>query len=307
MSASSSSKLSLYGGIAANVAIAVSKFVAAYITGSSAMLSEGIHSLVDTGNGGLLLYGMSRSQRPADAQHPFGHGKELYFWALIVAVLIFAIGGGMSFYEGIKHLEHPEPLTDAKWNYIVLGLSILFEGAALFLALRALLEKQAPGVSFWRTLRTSRDPAVFASVLENAAAVAGLLIALLGVYFGHALNNPLFDGGASIIIGLLLMGVAVLLVSRTKDLLTGEGVSDATAERVQALARQAPGVTQVRPPLTMYLAPDDVMLALDVDFDDHLTATQVEDAIEAVQEAIRAEHPEFRRIFIEAKSLTGRE
>ena len=306
MSASSSSKLSLYGGIAANVAIAVSKFVAAYITGSSAMLSEGIHSLVDTGNGGLLLYGMSRSQRPADAQHPFGHGKELYFWALIVAVLIFAIGGGMSFYEGIKHLEHPEPLTDAKWNYIVLGLSILFEGAALVLALRALLEKQAPGVSFWRTLRTSRDPAVFASVLENAAAVAGLLIALLGVYFGHALNNPLFDGGASIIIGLLLMGVAVLLVSRTKDLLTGEGVSDATAERVQELARQAPGVTRVRPPLTMYLAPDDVMLALDVDFDDHLTATQVEDAIEAVQDAIRAEHPEFRRIFIEAKSLTGR-
>jgi cation diffusion facilitator family transporter len=307
MSASSSSKLSLYGGIAANVAIAVSKFVAAYFTGSSAMLSEGIHSLVDTGNGGLLLYGMSRSQRPADAQHPFGHGKELYFWALIVAVLIFAIGGGMSFYEGIKHLEHPEPLTDAKWNYIVLGLSILFEGAALVLALRALLEKQAPGVSFWRTLRTSRDPAVFASVLENAAAVAGLLIALLGVYFGHALNNPLFDGGASIIIGLLLMGVAVLLVSRTKDLLTGEGVSDATAERVQELARQAPGVTRVRPPLTMYLAPDDVMLALDVDFDDHLTATQVEDAIEAVQDAIRAEHPEFRRIFIEAKSLTGRE
>ncbi len=306
MSASSSSKLSLYGGIAANVAIAVSKFVAAYVTGSSAMLSEGIHSLVDTGNGGLLLYGMSRSQRPADAKHPFGHGKELYFWALIVAVLIFAIGGGMSFYEGIKHLEHPEPLTDAKWNYIVLGLSILFEGAALFLALRALLEKQAPGASFWRTLRTSRDPAVFASVLENAAAVAGLLIALLGVYFGHALNNPFFDGGASIIIGLLLMGVAVLLVSRTKDLLTGEGVSDATAERVQELARQAPGVTRVRPPLTMYLAPDDVMLALDVDFDDYLTATQVEAAIEAVQDAIRAEHPEFRRIFIEAKSLTGR-
>jgi cation diffusion facilitator family transporter len=307
MSASSSSKLSLYGGIAANVAIAVSKFVAAYITGSSAMLSEGIHSLVDTGNGGLLLYGMSRSQRPADAKHPFGHGKELYFWALIVAVLIFAIGGGMSFYEGIKHLEHPEPLTDAKWNYIVLGLSILFEGAALFLALRALLEKQAPGMSFWRTLRTSRDPAVFASVLENAAAVAGLLIALLGVYFGHALNNPFFDGGASIIIGLLLMGVAVLLVSRTKDLLTGEGVSDATAQQVQELARRTPGVTRVRPPLTMYLAPDDVMLALDVDFDDHLTATQVETAIEAVQDAIRAEHPEFRRIFIEAKSLTGRE
>ena len=306
MSASSSSKLSLYGGIAANVAIAVSKFAAAYITGSSAMLSEGIHSLVDTGNGGLLLYGMSRSQRPADAQHPFGHGKELYFWALIVAVLIFAIGGGMSFYEGIKHLEHPEPLEDAKWNYIVLGVSIVFEGAALFLALRALLEKQAPGVSFWTTLRTSRDPAGFASVLENAAAVAGLLIALLGVYFGHLLNNPLFDGGASIIIGLLLMGVAVLLVSRTKALLVGEGVSDDTLAELQTLARGIPGVTTVRPPLTMYLAPDDVMLALDVDFDDHLTATQVEEAVVAVQNSIRAGHPEFKRIFIEAKSLAGR-
>jgi cation diffusion facilitator family transporter len=306
MSANSSSKLSLYGGIAANVAIAISKFVAAYITGSSAMLSEGIHSLVDTGNGGLLLYGMSRSQRPADAQHPFGHGKELYFWALIVAVLIFAIGGGMSFYEGIKHLEHPEPLDDPMWNYIVLGVSIVFEGAALFLAMKALLEKQEAGSSFWTTLRTSRDPAVFASVLENAAAVAGLVIALLGVYFGHALNNPSFDGGASIIIGLLLMAVAVLLVSRTKALLVGEGVNDETTEQVQALTRQVPGVTTVRPPLTMYLSPDDVMLALDVDFDDGLTATQVEAAVVAVQDSIRAKYPEFKRIFIEAKSLAER-
>ena len=306
MSAVSSSKLSLYGGIAANVAIAGSKFVAAYLTGSSAMLSEGIHSLVDTGNGGLLLYGMSRSQRPADAQHPFGHGKELYFWALIVAVLIFAIGGGMSFYEGIKHLEHPEPLEDPKWNYLVLGVSILFEGAALGLAVRALLEKKAAGSSFWTTLRTSRDPAVFASVLENAAAVAGLLIALLGVYFGHLLNNPSFDGGASIVIGLLLMSVAVLLVWRTKALLIGEGVSEETTLLVQDLARRTPGVTTVRTPLTMYLAPDDVMLALDVEFDDHLTATQVEEAVVAVQKTIRASHPEFKRIFIEAKSLEGR-
>jgi len=306
MSASSSSKLSLYGSIAANVAIAVSKFVAAYITGSSAMLSEGIHSLVDTGNGGLLLYGLSRSQRPADAQHPFGHGKELYFWALIVAVLIFAIGGGMSFYEGIKHLEHPEPLTDPLWNYIVLGVSVVFEGAAAGLAIRALLEKPAPGSSFWHTLRTSRDPAVFASVLENVAAVAGLVIALLGVYFGHLLNNPLFDGGASIIIGLLLMGVAVLLVARTKALLVGEGVSAETVQLLQEVARQTPGVTQVRPPLTMYLAPDDVMLALDVDFDDDLSAAQVEAAVVAVQDAIRAKNPEFKRIFIEAKSLANR-
>ena len=306
MSTASSSKLSLYGGIAANVAIAVSKFVAAYLTGSSAMLSEGIHSLVDTGNGGLLLYGMSRSQRPPDAQHPFGHGKELYFWALIVAVLIFAIGGGMSFYEGIKHLEHPEPLEDPLWNYLVLGVSIVFEGAAAGLAIRALLENQEGGSTFWHTLRTSRDPAVFASVLENLAAVAGLLVALLGVFFGHLLNNPSLDGAASIVIGLLLMGVAVLLVARTKALLVGEGVNEATLVQIQELARQTPGVTLVRPPLTMYLAPDDVVLALDVDFADELTATQVETAVVAVQRTIRAAHPEFKRIFIEAKSLAGR-
>ncbi|WP_217278640.1 cation diffusion facilitator family transporter [Hymenobacter sp. BRD67] len=276
MSASSSSKLSLYGGIAANVAIAVSKFVAAYLTGSSAMLSEGIHSLVDTGNGGLLLYGLSRSQRPPDAQHPFGHGKELYFWALIVAVLIFSIGGGMSFYEGIQHLRHPEPLENPLWNYIVLGLSIFFEGAAAWLAIRALLEKRPAGSSFWHTLRTSRDPAVFASVLENVAAVAGLLVALLGVYLGHLLRNPALDGAASLVIGLLLMVVAGLLVSRSKALLVGEGITAEAAQQVLALTRQTPGVTLVRAPLTMYLAPDDVVLALDVEFDDHLTATQVE-------------------------------
>ncbi|MGI4870395.1 MAG: cation diffusion facilitator family transporter [Janthinobacterium lividum] len=306
MSASSSSKLSLYGGIAANVAIAVSKFVAAYITGSSAMLSEGIHSLIDTGNGFLLLYGINRSQQPADAQHPFGHGKELYFWALIVAVLIFAIGGGMSFYEGIKHIEHPEPLESPFWNYIVLGVSIFFEGAAAWLAIRALLENQAAGSSFWNTLRTSRDPAVFASVLENAAAVAGLLVALLGVFLGQLLHNPYLDGAASVVIGLLLMGVAGLLVSRTRALLVGEGVSTDIAQAVQELARQTPGVSTVRPPLTMYLAPDDVMLALDVEFDNHLTATQVEAAVVAVQDNVRAAYPEFKRIFIEAKSLVGR-
>ena len=302
MASASSSKLALYGGIAANVAIAVSKFVAAYVTGSSAMLSEGIHSLVDTGNGGLLLFGIRQSQRPADAQHPFGHGKELYFWALIVAVLIFAIGGGMSFYEGIKHLHEPEPLTDPLWNYVVLGVSLLFEGSAAWLAIRALNENPSGG-GFWHSLTTSRDPAVFASVLENVAAVVGLLVALLGVYFGHQLNNPYFDGSASIVIGVLLMGVAVLLVARTKALLVGEGATEALGQEIQALAARTPGVTQVRPPLTMYLGPADAVLALDIDFADDLSSTGVEQAIVAVQDAVRGQYPEFKRIFIEAKSL----
>ena len=303
MANANASKLSLYGGIAANIAIAISKFVAAYFTGSSAMLSEGIHSLVDTGNSGLLLYGTAQSQRPADAEHPFGHSKELYFWGLIVAVLIFAIGGGMSFYEGIKHIQHPETLEDAGWNYVVLGLSLVFESLAMYLSVKALIATAKPGLGFVTMLRTSRDPAVFASVMENLAALLGLLIALAGVFLGHLLHNPYFDGGASIAIGLLLMLVAVFLVGRTKGLLVGTGVDAATLANLERIARAAPQVREIRSPLTMYLGPNDVIMALDVDFADDLSSTQVAAAVEHLQDAIRKEHPEVQRIFIEAKNL----
>ena len=303
MANANASKLSLYGGVAANIAIAISKFVAAYFTGSSAMLSEGIHSLVDTGNSGLLLYGIKQSERPADAEHPFGHSKELYFWGLIVAVLIFAIGGGMSFYEGIKHIQHPETLEDAGWNYVVLGISLLFEGIAMYLSVKALIAQAAPGVGFVTMLRTSRDPAVFASVMENLAALLGLLIALAGVFLGHLLHNPYFDGGASIAIGLLLMLVAVFLVGRTKGLLVGTGVDAVTLSNLERIARAAPQVREIRSPLTMYLGPNDVIMALDVDFADDLTSTQVAVAVEHLQDAIRKAHPVVMRLFIEAKNL----
>ncbi|MBT9392005.1 cation diffusion facilitator family transporter [Hymenobacter sp. NST-14] len=306
--AGGSSKSALYGGLAANVGIAVSKFVAAYLTGSSAMLSEGIHSFVDSGNAVLLLYGIKQSQKPATASHPFGRSKELYFWGLIVAVLIFAIGGGMSFYEGLKHIEHPEPLTDPFWNYVVLGIAVAFESWASWLAIRALYQaKAANQTSFWKILSTSRDPAVYASVLENLAALVGVAIALAGVYFGHRLNNPTFDGAASIAIGLLLMLVAVFLVARTRALLVGEGVSEPILEDLQTIGRQQAGVLDLRPPLTMYLGPADVILALDVEFEDQLSAQQVEVAIDELQNAIRAKYPEFQRIFIEAKSITAKQ
>ncbi|HEX8328180.1 MAG TPA: cation diffusion facilitator family transporter [Hymenobacter sp.] len=298
------SKVSLYGGIAANTAIAISKFVAAYFTGSSAMLSEGIHSLVDTGNSGLLLYGVHRSQRPADAEHPFGHSKELYFWGLIVAVLIFAIGGGMSFYEGIKHIEHPEPLEDAGWNYIVLGVSLLFEGLAMYLSVKALMSQAAAKVGFVKLLRTSKDPAIFASVMENLAALIGLLLALAGVFLGHQLNNPYFDGAASIAIGLLLMLVAVFLVGRTKALLVGQGADADTLAGLERIARAQPNVRHIRTPLTMYLGPNDLILAINVEFAEHLSYDEVAQAVEQLQAAIRTEYPDFKRIFIEAKSLT---
>lgn len=306
MSNANASKLSLYGGIAANIAIAISKFVAAYFTGSSAMLSEGIHSLVDTGNSGLLLYGTHQSERPADAEHPFGHSKELYFWGLIVAVLIFAIGGGMSFYEGIKHIQYPVPLEAAGWNYVVLGLSFVFEGIAFYLSVKALLAQANDNIGFVKMLRTSKDPAVFASVMENLAALVGLALAGIGVFLGHWLNNPYFDGGASIAIGLLLMLVAIFLVGRTKGLLIGTGVDADTLANLERIAREQPQVRNIRSPLTMYLGPNDVIMALDVDFAENLSSTQVATAVEELQDAIRKEHPEIQRIFIEAKNLVNK-
>ncbi len=302
--AGSSSKIVVYGAIAANVAIAIAKFVAAYFTGSSAMLSEGIHSLVDSGNGGLILFGLNRSQQPADARHPFGHSKDLYFWTVIVAVMIFAVGGGLSLYEGYEHLQRPAPLSDPTWSYWVLGLAMLFEGTACALAYREFRKTQGKS-GFWRALRDSRDPAVFAILLEDMAALVGLVIALAGVYFGHLLNNPYLDGAASVAIGFLLIGMSVFMLREARGLLVGEGASPEVLQGLETLAGHDAAVAKLRAPLTMYLGPDDAILALDIAFHDHLTAVEIEQAVERLQTAIKAKYPEFNRIFIEASSLNG--
>ncbi|WP_133271373.1 cation diffusion facilitator family transporter [Hymenobacter radiodurans] len=303
MGNNSESKTAIYGAIGANIAIAISKFVAAYFTGSSAMLSEGIHSLVDSGNGGLILLGVNRAQKPADARYPFGRSKELYFWSLIVAVLVFAVGGGMSFYEGISHMQHPSPLTDPTWNYVVLGLAIVFESTSCYLALKA-FNRERGNAPFWSSIARSKDPSVFAILMEDMAALLGLAIALFGVYFGHSLNNPYLDGAASILIGIMLVGVAIFLIYKTKGLLVGEGVDDETIATLEKLACADDTVRQVRRPLTLHLGPRDVVLALDIDFHDNLSAGEVEQAIVRLQSAIKSQHPEFKRIFIEAKSIT---
>jgi cation diffusion facilitator family transporter len=299
------SKLAIYGAIGANVAIAVCKFVAAFFTGSSAMLSEGIHSLVDSGNGLLILLGVRQSARAPDAQHPFGRSKELYFWALIVAVLVFSVGGGMSFYEGVTHLQHPVRIVDPTWSYVVLGLSLLFEGTSCFLAFRA-FNRDRGDAGFCATLRKSKDPSVFAILMEDLAAILGLLIALAGVLLGQLLDNPYFDGAASICIGVLLVSVATFLIWKTKGLLVGEGVDDATVADIEAIARAESAVEHVRRPLTLHLGPSDAVLALDVQFRRDLSSRDVEQAIDRLQDAIRARHPEFKRIFVEAKSLAER-
>ena len=293
------SKLAIYGAIAANVAIAATKFVVAGITGSSAMLSEGIHSAVDTFNGVLLLVGIRLSKRPPTVEHPFGHGKELYFWSLIVAVLIFGLGGGVSFYEGIQHIRHPEPMRDPTWNYVVLGLAVLFEGASFLVALRQ-FRAQSRGAPFWRALEQSKDPTTYTVLAEDSAALLGLVVAALGIYFSHRLDLPALDGAASVVIGLLLAGVAVLLISQARGLLIGEGIRPETARAIRSLAMEQPSVSEVGRVLSMYIGPDDVLVIVDVNFKDGTATGDAADAISAIEQQVRARFPMIRRLFIEA-------
>jgi cation diffusion facilitator family transporter len=292
------SKFAVWGAIAANVAIAVIKFVVAGITGSSAMLSEGIHSLVDTGNGTLLLIGMKRSQRAATRQHPFGHGKELYFWSLIVAVLIFGLGGGFSFYEGVMHVREPIELKDPMWNYIVLGSAAVFEGASFWLSLRQ-FNSQRGETPIWQALRASKDPANYTVLAEDFAALVGLAIAAAGIYLSHALELPQLDGLASVLIGLLLAGVAVLLIRESRGLLVGEGVKPETADVIRAMAREEADVLHAGPVLSMYIGAEEVLVTFEVTFDGDTPARRVAEAIRGIESRIRARFPKIQRIYIE--------
>ncbi|MEJ1167115.1 cation diffusion facilitator family transporter [Variovorax sp. CCNWLW186] len=293
------SKVAIYGAIGANVAIAATKFVVAGITGSSAMLSEGIHSAVDTFNGVLLLVGIRLSQRPATPEHPFGHGKELYFWSLIVAVLIFGLGGGVSFYEGIQHIRKPEPMRDPTWNYVVLALAFVFEGTSFLIALRQ-FRAQARGVPFWRALGQSKDPTTYTVLAEDSAALIGLAVAALGIYLSHRFGMPELDGAASVVIGLLLAGVAVLLIGQARGLLIGEGIRPETARAIRSLAMEQPSVSDVGHVLSMYIGPDEVLAIVDVNFKEGTATGEAADAITAIEGQVRARFPMIRRLFIEA-------
>jgi cation diffusion facilitator family transporter len=299
----SESKTAIFAAIAGNLAIAVTKFIAATFTGSSAMLSEGIHSVVDTGNGALLLLGVRNSKRPADSKHPFGHGAEIYFWSLVVAILIFALGGGMSVYEGVTHIQHPNLIGDPTWNYVVLGLAIIFESFSFYFAIKAFRKEQGKqGV--WETIRGSKDPTTFTILFEDTAALLGLVVALVGIFLGHQLNNPYLDGTASITIGVILGIVACFLAYESKGLLIGEGVNPQTLESIRAIATSDPAVAEIRNALTMHFGPHDVLLTLDIRFEKELTAVEIAAAIEELENKIQAQHPEIKHVFIEAKSLT---
>ena len=299
-----SSRTAIYAAIGGNFLISVTKFVAAFMSGSSAMLSEGIHSLIDTGNGVLLLWGIKRARTPADATHPFGYGKELYFYTLMVAVLIFAVGGGVSVYEGVRHAMHPEPMERPGLNYIVIGLAIIFEGAAWITAMIA-FQKIKGEKTAWKEIRKSKDPTTFAVLLEDTAALAGLVVAGLGIWLSQRLDMPVLDGISSIVIGLILCLVAVLLLRETKALLVGEAADPEVLKSLKEIVSADPEVVQVGRILSMHLGPTDVLLNVELQFDSVLSIDEVEAAVDRIESSIRSAHPEMKKIFIEAETPIG--
>jgi cation diffusion facilitator family transporter len=300
MSAHGSTKVVLVALIG-NFLIAVTKFAAAMFTSSSAMFSEAVHSLVDTSNQGLLLYGIQRSKRPRDAHHPFGYGRELYFWAFVVALLIFAAGASVSLYEGWHKLHHPEPVQHAFVNYIVLGLSLLFEGGAWWVAFKE-FRCEIGEKTLLRAIRDSKDPTVFTVLFEDTAAVIGLFVALIGVFMGDALGIIWADGVASMIIGVILAVTACFLTFECKGLLIGEGASPAITRQIREMSKQARGVTGVNDVLTIHNGPKDILVNISLDFEDSMVAREIEATVAALHHEIRAILPEVRRIFIEVQS-----
>ena len=299
------SKIAVYGAIATNVAIAATKFVVAGVTGSSAMLSEGIHSAVDTGNGVLLLIGRRLSERKPTPEHPFGHGKELFFWSLIVAVLVFGLGGGLSILEGIQHIMNPTPMRDAKWNYFVLLAAAIFEGASFSVALRVFLREKGDR-PFWAALHASKDPMTYTVLGEDFAALAGLAVAAMGIFISHRYDLPQADGAASIIIGAILAGVAVLLIREARGLLIGEGIRPDTAAAIRQLLGRHPLVRSVGPLLSMYIGPEQVLLTLDVEFDPKASAASISTAVKSLEQEIRTRFDKITRIYIEARTADAR-
>jgi len=292
-----SSTTVVYAALAGNLAIAATKFVAFALTGSSAMLTEAIHSSVDTGNQGLLLLGLARARKPPSQTHPFGYGMEVYFWAFVVALLIFALGGAFSIYEGVLKILRPEPIGRAWINFLVIGLAVLFEGGSFLVAWKE-FRVLTRGTPFMRAIRRSKDPSVFAVLLEDGAALAGLVIAALGVAGSAVFGVPWADGAASVAIGVLLVAVAIFLANETRSLLTGESASPRIVEAVREMLAADPRVDTVAEVLSMHLGPQEILLGVTLDFHDDLTAGEIEDAADDFAMRMRAIDARITRVFV---------
>nr|WP_314498924.1 cation diffusion facilitator family transporter [uncultured Chryseobacterium sp.] len=289
---------SIYSALAANLLIALTKFIAGAYTNSSSMISEGIHSTVDTTNQLLLLYGIKRSRKPADESHPFGYGKELYFWSFIVSILIFGLGGALSVYQGISHIIEPELMKDPFWNYIVLTLSLIFEGTSLFIAVRE-FNKTRNGVKWWDAVIKSKDPASFLVVFEDGAAVAGLLTVMVLMSFSHLYQIPELDGLASVIVGLILVFVSFILARESRSLLMGEGIAPETRGKIAQLAEKDTAVVRTKHILSTYQSPEEVVLMLIIDFEEHLDTEEITEAIHRIRESIKKEFHLVRFVIIQ--------
>ena len=297
----SGSKKVILAALVGNSLVAITKFVAAFFTGSSAMFSEGIHSVVDTGNQVLLLWGIRRSKRPANERFPFGYGKEIYFWSFVVAILIFALGAGVSIYKGIHHVQHPVPIANPFINYIVLVLAIIFEGGALYFAAKEFhLVKGRMG--YIEAVQRGKDPATFVVLFEDTAAMSGLLIAFIGIVISQVTGDPVYDGIASILIGIILAATAAWLAYETKGLLIGESARKNVRQKITDIAKNVPWVEHVNEVLTLHMGPEYILVNMSVDMNNSTPVGEMEKAIAKLDQDIKAAFPEVKRVFVEAEA-----
>ncbi len=298
---SASSKKVIFAALAGNSLITVTKFAAAAFTGSSAMFSEGIHSLVDTGNQLLLLHGMRKARKPPCDRFPFGHGKEIYFWSFAVAILIFAVGSGVSLYEGIIHTIHPKPISNPRINYIVLGLALLFEGAAWYFAFTEFTKAKGKW-GYIEAVKRGKDPTMFVVLFEDSAALLGIIVAFLGLLLVDLTGNPIFDGMASIIIGLILGGTAIWLAYETKGLLIGESANKQVIDGIRKIILQYDGINKLNEVLTMHMGPDYILVNVSIDFRDDISSGDLENMIARMDTQLKENFPTIKRVFVEAES-----
>ena len=298
---STSPKKVIFAALIGNTLVAITKLAASSMTGSSAMFSEGIHSVVDTGNQGLLLLGLRRAKRPADEQHPFGYGKEIYFWSFVVAMLIFGLGAGISIYEGIHHLIHPQEMKNVVINYVVLGLAMLFEAGALTVAVRE-FQKEKGSLGYVQAIKRGKDPTLFVVLFEDSAAMLGLVVAFLGIGLGQLTGIHEFDGIASIVIGLILAGTALWLAYETMSLLIGEGADPAVVRAIRKLTDSYPEVTHINEVATLHMGPSYIVVNISVDFVDGIQSEQLEAAVSRLDRDIKNIDPAIQRVFVEAEA-----
>ncbi len=291
----------IYSALAANLLIAITKFLAGAFTSSSSMIAEGIHSTVDTSNQLLLLYGLKKSKKPADELHPFGYGKELYFWSFIVSILIFALGGVVSITQGVYHIINPEELKDPTWNYVVLGLSFIFEGTSLVIAIRE-FNKTRNGVSWWKAFINSKDPAGFLVIFEDGAAVFGLLFVFILMLFSHHFELPWLDGLASVLVGVLLVLVSLILGRENRSLLMGEGLSKTIQNQIKSNVVEDESVVSVIRLLSTYQSPTEVLLVLIVDFKNNMQTQEIEQCIRHIKDKIMGNFDLIKHVVIEPAS-----